>query len=66
MPGKVLRIPGKVFLPKALEKFERKASVYWLLCKFVIFGKKMMISTFFEVWEMTVDCGVLRVGNLEN
>jgi hypothetical protein len=28
MPGKVLRIPGKVFLPKALEKFERKASVY--------------------------------------
>ena len=44
--GKVLRIPGKVSLLIPFEKkFERKG--FHLV--FVIFGKKMMISTFFEV-----------------
>ena len=40
--GKVLRIPGKVSLIKAFEKKSER------LCKFVIFGKKMMISNFLK------------------
>ena len=50
IPGKVLRIPGKVSLLKALERnLKGKVSVFSLIGKFVIFAKKMMISTFLEV-----------------
>ena len=65
--GKVLRIPGKVSLLKAFEKkSERKGFSLFIIMQVCDFWQKDDDFKFFEVWEMTVDCRVLRVGNSNN
>ena len=63
----VYKISGKISLIKAFEKkSERKGFSLFIIMQVCDFWQKDDDFKFFEVWEMTVDCRVLRVGNSKN